>query len=86
MCIICNVTIGTVDESYDNISKAEEFLNKFAIAQRFMRLAANKLLQVSEIKGLDAASRDRYDAVHKNMVRLSREWNKLEEKREASHA
>lgn len=83
MCIICNVTIGSdMSVIYRNNDKAEYFLRTFTQAQDKMRAAADALLAVSQIEGLNPEVAKQYDAVHKDMVRLRREWNKLEEKRE----
>jgi hypothetical protein len=75
MCIICN-TPG-------NEQKADEFLTEFAAAQRHMRAAAHWMLEISKVAV--PAHRERYDGIHKDMVRQIREWNKLEEKREHSN-
>jgi hypothetical protein len=76
MCIICNV--GDVME---NVETAEQFLSAFAGAQKAMKTAADKMLEVSKI-ACTADDRKRYDAIHKEMVRQIREWNRLEQKRE----
>lgn len=71
MCIICN----TNDDP-----SADAFLTAFAAAQRNMKEAAAAMLAVSNVCA--PKHRDRYDRIHKEMVRQIREWNKLEEKRE----
>lgn len=81
MCIICNVTIGDDTKViYANIDKAEHFLRAFEASQKAMREAADALLSVSQVCLPD--DRKRYDAIHKDMVRQMREWNRLEQKRE----
>jgi len=85
MCIICNVAIGNdVSAIMHNVDAAEKFLEEFERAQKAMKSAADAMLAVSKIKELDQypETRKRYDAVHKDMVRQIREWNRLEEKRE----
>lgn len=72
MCIICNMA--------DKHELASEFLRRFEVAQQGMKAAADAMLEVSKAAGPE--HRQRYDAIHKEMVRQCREWNKLEEKRE----
>lgn len=76
MCIICNV-----GDDMKDIETAEQFLSTFADAQKAMKTASEKMLEVSKI-ACTADDRKRYDAIHKEMVRQIREWNKLEQKRE----
>lgn len=85
MCIICNVTIGSdVNAILHNAEVAGSFLNAYEESRQAMKAAAAAMLAVSNLKELDEYPeiRNRYDAVHKDMVRQIREWNKLEEKRE----
>lgn len=81
MCIICNVTCGSISEMHEKLDVAERFLSEFRNAQEHMKAAAEHMLAVSKI-ACQPEDRKRYDAVHKDMVRKIREWNKLEEKRE----
>lgn len=76
MCIICNLFVHPGDEA-----PAEEFLAAFEQSRQQMRRAADAMLVCSK-KAVDADVRKRYDAVHKEMTRQLREWNKLEQKRE----
>jgi hypothetical protein len=73
MCIICNMP-----DFKDDV--ASDFLNKFEVAQKAMKQATEAMLVCS--KTAYPQYRPHYDAVHKEMVRQIREWNKLEEKRE----
>jgi transcription elongation factor Elf1 len=85
MCIICNVTIGSdVSAIMHNVEAASAFLNAYEDSRHAMKAAASAMLAVSKIKELDQypETRKRYDAIHKDMMRQIREWNKLEEKRE----
>lgn len=77
MCIICNTPIHD--------KTAEEFLIEFAAAQSRMKAAAQRMLEVSKV-AIQPKDRERYDRIHKEMVRQIREWNKLEEKREHEEA
>lgn len=83
MCIICNVTCGTHAEMDVKIKAADDFLTAFSAAQKAMKNAADKMLEVSKITCRPEDGK-RYDGIHKEMVRQIREWNKLEEKREHS--
>lgn len=73
MCIICNCP--------DHENAAEGFLTAFDTARRAMQTACDRMLDVSKIAATPD-DRKRYDMIHKDMVRLCREWNKLEQKRE----
>ncbi len=77
MCIICNMPDFKADVAVD-------FLDKFAAASRALKAASDALLACSKIANTPEAS-ERYDATHKQMVRLTREWNRLEEARENGH-
>jgi hypothetical protein len=54
-----------------------KFLGHFNEAQKHMQAAADAMLECSKID-------KSYDAAHKAIVRLSREWNKIEHMREKS--
>jgi hypothetical protein len=70
MCIICNCG-----------DDGDSFLTAFLNSQRAMRNAQDWMRRCST-HAVDAESRKRYDATHKRMVKLMREWNALEEFRE----
>lgn len=72
MCIICN-TPGHEEA-------ADAFLVEFERARTAMKAATDAMLAVSRVATPD--HRDRYDRIHKEMVRQTKEWNKLEERRE----
>lgn len=70
MCIICNCS-----------DDGDEFLLAFLKAQRAMKEAKDAMLKCSK-SSVDKTAAKQYDRVHKEMVRLIKEWNRLEEKRE----
>jgi len=70
MCIICNM--GSDDTAANH---ALQFLRDFATAQKAMAESAAALHECAKVDR-------RYDATHKTMVRLIREWNALEHTRE----
>lgn len=73
MCIICNAgDAGML------------FLNEYAHARHHMKRAADAMLLCSATKpGLKRIDqRKQYNKTHKRMVRLIREWNRLEQFRE----
>ena len=70
MCIICNC-----DET------GEAFLIAFEGARTNMQAARDHMLECSRV-AIDQDVRKQYDATHKQMVRLIREWNSLEQQRE----
>lgn len=72
MCIICN----TKDHQ-----TGDAFLFAFDSSRRAMALSAKAMLACSE-DAIGAESRERYARVHKQMVRLIREWNRIEQTRE----
>ena len=73
MCIICNCP---------HFSEApDEFLRAFEDARQAMKRAEAAMLKVSA-EAIRPEDSRRYDAIHKQMVHLRREWNKLEQKRE----
>lgn len=73
MCIICNTTPHT--------EVADTFLVEFERARQGMKAAADAMLACSRV-ATTPEHRKRYGAIHKAMVRQTREWNKLEQKRE----
>lgn len=83
MCIICKRTNGERWE--EGANAADEFLHKFQSARRTMKDAAEAMLKVSKI-ATSAEDRARYDIIHKKMVRLSREWSRIEHERECKDA
>lgn len=72
MCIICNCGSGDGDD----------FLVTFESARIAMNQAKEAMLKCSKTATSEEA-KDRYDATHKKMAKLIREWNKLEEFRES---
>lgn len=80
MCIICNM--GS-DHTASHI--ASSFLAAYGESQLHMASAAAFMLKCSQL-AVDAEDRKRYDAIHKQIVRLQREWNKLEHLREGHGA
>ena len=79
MCIIWNLTGG--DDPDGGMEVADAFLDAFDASRREMKRATDAMLAVSK-RAASPEDRKRYDAIHKVMVRQSREWNKLEQKRE----
>jgi len=78
MCIICNCTKGgSAEEEVANMMKACDFLDSFEVARSSMRRAAGLIHTLSKIDR-------RYDRTHKRMIRLIRDWNRIEQEREAS--
>jgi 20S proteasome alpha/beta subunit len=73
MCIICNLPV----ESYT----ATNFLTAFEKSRTAMKEACDLMLKCSK-EAIDPDDRKAYDAQHKRMVRLMREWNRTEELRE----
>lgn len=71
MCIICNC-------NYDD---ATAFLTYFSDAGKQMRKAADYMLACSR-SATTPEARKRYSALHKEMVRMARDWNRLEQDRE----
>lgn len=70
MCIICNCG-----------DTGDEFLSEFARAQASMKSATARMLECSKVAATPL-QRKGYDAAHKKMVRLSAEWNQIEQERE----
>jgi len=75
MCIICNMP-----DFKDGV--ADDFLSKFSVASQAMTAAATAMLECAKIANTPEA-RSRYDATHKKMVQMVRDWNRLEQEREA---
>ena len=73
MCIICNCD-----------TDGDEFLNAFESSRQAMRRAKEAMLKCSRSSTNKAIS-VRYDKTHKEMTRLIKEWNKLEQKREQGY-
>jgi hypothetical protein len=76
MCIICNM--GHNDEG---IAKADLFLGKFRVAGKAMKEASDALLVASDYT-IDPAHKRRYRRIQKQMAKLTRDWNRLEQERE----
>jgi hypothetical protein len=79
MCIICNCG-----------DDGDEFLSAFEQARAGMKAAKAAMLKCAESAVHPATSapyheaRARYDAMHKKIARLLREWNSIEQEREQS--
>jgi hypothetical protein len=76
MCIVCNCG-----------DFGGEFVCAFTAAQSYMKAAADAMLKCSQVairldKQPDYEQRRQYDAAHKQIVRVMREWNKIEHQRE----
>lgn len=79
MCIICNM-MGP--EPNGNAMEAGlKFLREFNYAQEHMRAATEAMRRCKPFVS-DEETRKRYDRTHKAMVRISREWNRIEHERE----
>lgn len=76
MCIICAMA------KHEDVDTACEFLSAFHRAQANMKISAELMKRCSEI-AVRPATKKQYDRTHKKMVRLMKEWNKLEHFREA---
>jgi len=77
MCMVCNVP-----DDGSGSHPAQDFLNDFAASRDAMQKAADSMDSVLKAD-LDPAVRRRYDRAHKAMRRRIREWNAIEELREA---
>jgi hypothetical protein len=75
MCIICNLGIEKSD-------LADDFLCEYARSKDSMNKAAKSLLECS--KNVSGDIHKNYDREYKHMVKLIREWNKIEELRECN--
>lgn len=73
MCIICDMT------KKGGVDAANEFLTQFSNAQNCMQRATIAMLEVRH--NANSEDRKRYDRTHKKMVRLLREWNRIEHER-----
>lgn len=78
MCIFCNLV---QDDPYVEGEIAVAFLASFEGSRRTMKEAADRMLECSK-RAATPEARRRYNATHKEMVKLIRAWNSLEEKRE----
>lgn len=74
MCIVCNCD-GPSDTT------GSDFLTTFDNSRRAMSATADAMLKCSQV-AFTPEAQQRYDRTHKKMVKLIREWNKLEELRE----
>jgi hypothetical protein len=70
MCIICNCG-----------DDGDEFLLAFERARSGMKASKVAMLKCSQVAA-DVATQARYDAMHKKIARLLREWNAIEQERE----
>ncbi|WP_020178102.1 hypothetical protein [Methylopila sp. M107] len=80
MCIICNLMVGS-DQS--GALLADAFLHKFDQSRKAMQAAAYQMLVCSKA-AQNPDVKKQYDRTHKRMVALMRQWNSLEEFREAA--
>jgi len=70
MCIVCNCnSIGLT------------FLSRFSEAQQRMKDASELMLSCSRV-AKDKETKKRYDKAHKKMVRIIKDWNKIEHERD----
>jgi hypothetical protein len=76
MCIICNAKTSDF---------AVEFLSQFDRSRSAMQSAATAMLECSR-NAATPDSKKRYDMTHKAMMRLIRDWNRLEQVREAGRS
>ncbi len=74
MCIICSAV--TVEGTY----LASDFLSAYAQSRATMKAAAAALLVFAN--SLPKDKRSQYTAIHKQMVRQIRRWNRIEQERE----
>ena len=74
MCIVCNCDGG-------GYQHGAAFLSEFERARKAMADSAAAMLRCAEVAP-DPDDRERYDRTHKQMVRLIRDWNRLEQQRE----
>lgn len=75
MCIICNVN------SASGAFHAVAYLDSFDEARSAMRKASDALLLTAD-HCANAEDRKRYRTIHKRLVRLRREWARIEHQRE----
>lgn len=76
MCIYCNMGPEISDKD-----PAGAFLDDFVRSQASMERAAKAMLVCSRLAP-DPKVRRQYDRTHKRMVRMIRDWNRLEQFRE----
>ena len=69
MCIICNMPAPA------GVDDATEFLHRFYRALQEMKDATRAMQRVAKFNR-------HYDRTHKKMVRITREWAKVEHERE----
>jgi hypothetical protein len=77
VCIICNM-----GHNENSIYQADRFLAMFRTAGNYMRDAGNQLLVVADL-ATDPKVGRRYRSLQKKMAKLTKEWNRLEQIREA---
>lgn len=77
MCIICNFT--TPDEQFGGCG--DRFLSAFSASRANMKRAADEMLICSKTAPTPEA-RKLYGRAHKKMVRIIRDWNRIEQERE----
>jgi hypothetical protein len=70
MCIVCNCG-----------DDGNMFLIHFRNAQETIRIASASM-KLCALRNNDKKIKRRYDRAHKKMVKLMREWNKIEHMRE----
>lgn len=73
MCMICNLP--------HNEEVASDFLTKFDRARIAMKAATEAMAKARDAAP-DSITRDFYDATHKKLVRIGRDWNRTEHTRE----
>ena len=73
MCIICR--LGAKDD-FDGPKKATAFLDAFERAKGAMQAATDAMAECAKMD-------PHYDRTHKRMVSLQRDWNRIEQEREA---
>jgi uncharacterized coiled-coil DUF342 family protein len=71
MCIICNCG-----------DDGDEFLTAHSRTSGAMQEAKDAMLKCSQT-ATDPAVRKRYDAMHKKITRMLRDWNRIEQERES---
>jgi phage terminase large subunit-like protein len=76
MCIICNV-----HTEHNAQSQVDHFLRSFSNAGTAMQSAAKAMHDILP-EVIKPEDRQRYDGIHKKMVKIIKEWNNLEHERE----
>lgn len=74
------MSIYGVSTSQESAIRATIFLQSFARTREGLKQASDALLAFVET--LDKEDRPRYLRTHKQMVRLARDWNRIEHERE----